>query len=66
MFHAPKVTPPPPPAPPPNPPTLAAAAAPQSPSTILGQAGGLASTILSSPLGVASPGMTTRKTLLGA
>ncbi len=67
MFGSPKPQsiPPPPPLPP-NPPSFATAKEP----TILGgaqaMAGGLASTILTSPMGVTTPGATSRKTLLGA
>jgi hypothetical protein len=55
--------PPPPPAPPPNPPTYASAAA--APVRGVGPVGGLASTILTSPLGTTEPYSTSKKALLG-
>lgn len=58
-----KATPPPPPAPPPNPPTYASAAA--GPVRGVGPIGGLASTILTSPMGTSEPYSTSKKALLG-
>jgi len=58
-----KATPPPPPAPPPNPPTYASAAA--APTRGVGPIGGLASTILTSPMGTSEPYSTSKKALLG-
>jgi len=55
--------PPPPPAPPPNPPTYASAA--EAPTRGVGPIGGLASTILTSPLGTSEPYSTSKKALLG-
>jgi hypothetical protein len=55
--------PPAPPAPPPNPPTYASAAA--APGRRATPVGGLASTILTNPLGTTEPYSTSKKQLLG-
>ena len=61
-----KYTPPPPPEPPANPPTYASAmSAGPSGSASLGRFGGLASSILTGPMGAPESGATKRKSLFG-